>query len=170
MIEFYGTKGPYGFLSNFYLKKILIAGKEWICVESFYQAMKSLDADTQEKIRLASTPHQALAMGRKVSLRGDWNDIVGTPDLAKIFEDKQGFVVERAKDHFMYYALIAKFTQNEDLKVAVLSTGNEELIEISPTDYYWGIGRKRTGENKLGRMLQLIRSKLHNCTSIEVEK
>ncbi len=33
-----------------------------------------------------------------------------------------------------------KFSQNEDLKIFILNTGNRVLIEASPLDKVWGIG------------------------------
>ena len=57
----------------------------------------------------------------------------------------------------MFVALVAKFKQHEDLYHKLLLTGEDELVEASPTDYYWGAGQDGSGLNKLGRMLTLIR-------------
>lgn len=62
----------------------------------------------------------------------------------------------------MYTALIAKFTQRPELRDALIQTGTEELQEVSPKDHYWGLGADGSGQNKLGRMLQLVRAKLPN--------
>ena len=45
----------------------------------------------------------------------------------------------------MYEALKAKFTQNQELKRLLLGTNDRMLVEDSPVDPYWGIGKDRTG-------------------------
>jgi predicted NAD-dependent protein-ADP-ribosyltransferase YbiA (DUF1768 family) len=49
---------------------------------------------------------------------------------------------------------------NADLRVLVLGTGDEELIEDAPRDYYWGRGARGTGTNRLGAILMEVRSAL----------
>ena len=39
-------------------------------------------------------------------------------------------------------------------------TGEEELAEAAPTDFYWGVGRDGTGQNRLGHLLMRIRAEL----------
>lgn len=53
-----------------------------------------------------------------------------------------------------------KFLQNEDLKVKLLSTDNEELIEGNNWgDKVWG-KVNGVGENRLGKILMQIREEL----------
>ena len=164
MIKFYGrTNEQYRFLSNFYPAEIHI---DWLVVpttEHYYQAMKTLDPDEREAILNAPTPGKARRLGNKCTLRDDWDSVVGTEALHKLFSDDNGIVVESVKDHLMCTALTCKFTQHPDLRDALLLTGSEELVEDSPTDHYWGIGRDGTGKNKLGRMLMLIRNSLRRA-------
>jgi ribA/ribD-fused uncharacterized protein len=159
-IEFYGTKGPYGFLSNFYEAVFELEDRQWLTVEHFFQACKAITAEERQRIADAAKPRLAKKLGRACKIRPDWEESVGTPALHDKFRDEQGVVVESVKDHYMFSALIAKFNQREDLCAALYSTGEEELVEASPTDYYWGIGKDGTGLNKLGRMLQLVRAGL----------
>ena len=42
----------------------------------------------------------------------------------------------------------------------LLATGEEELIENAPGDYYWGCGRTGTGLNMLGKILMEVRNAL----------
>jgi len=62
----------------------------------------------------------------------------------------------------------SKFTQNEDLKQILLSTGDKILVEASPYDKIWGIGlsmdnddcldeSKWRGLNLLGKALMYVR-------------
>ena len=71
----------------------------------------------------------------------------------------------------VYHANIAKFEQNRNLLDYLLSTGDRELVEASPTDCIWGIGLAehdsqicdRTnwrGTNWLGQVLMQVRADL----------
>jgi hypothetical protein len=42
----------------------------------------------------------------------------------------------------------------------LLGTGDEELVENAPGDYYWGCGADGSGRNMLGRILMEVRSGL----------
>ncbi|KAJ5664258.1 N-glycosidase [Penicillium longicatenatum] len=62
-----------------------------------------------------------------------------------------------------------KFSQNEDLKLLLLETGDRELVEASPRDRIWGIGfgkdtagmrREEWGLNLLGKALMEVRARL----------
>jgi hypothetical protein len=159
-ILFYGIEGEFGFLSNFYNAIFTLEDQQWPTVEHWFQAMKATTVEDRRRVASASGPGRAKKIGRSITCRSDWENVVGTADLHGIFRDSRGVVVELVKDHYMYSALIAKFTQRSELRQALLLTGDRPLIEDSPTDYYWGRGAKGTGQNKLGRMLQLVRSKL----------
>ena len=57
--------------------------------------------------------------------------------------------------------LHSKFTQNEDLKAVLLSTGERELRERAPRDKFWGDGGKRgDGMNMMGKILMSVREEL----------
>lgn len=60
----------------------------------------------------------------------------------------------------MKMTLMAKFEQNADLKKLLLSTGNSVLVEDSPKDYFWGVGKNKTGQNMLGKLLMEVKSEL----------
>ena len=61
-------------------------------------------------------------------------------------------------------ALMAKFATHDQLQLALLKTGNEELVENAPSDYFWGCGQLGTGKNQLGRLLMEVRQtiRIHN--------
>jgi ribA/ribD-fused uncharacterized protein len=140
-IYFYSTQGEHGYMSNFSRHPIVIDGKVWPTTEHYFQAQKFAGTEHEGEIRKASGPGEAARMGRDRSrpLRKDW---------------------ESAKDNIMRVALRAKFTQHEELRVALLSTATEPLVENTTTDLYWGAGSDGTGKNMLGRLLVELRSQL----------
>lgn len=140
-IQFYGTSSEYGCFSNFAHYPIRLQGKTWPTTEHYFQAQKFPDTEHMEAIRLAKTPAKAKSMGRsrKFKLRRDW---------------------ESVKDAIMREAVLAKFTQHEDIRAVLLATGNAEIIEHTANDYYWGDGGDGHGKNKLGRILVSVREEL----------
>ena len=68
-------EGEYAFLSNFYFSPMIIDNVVYTTNEHFFQAMKSLNPKERQSIVLAPTPGKAKRLGRKVSLRKDWEDI-----------------------------------------------------------------------------------------------
>lgn len=57
----------------------------------------------------------------------------------------------------MIYQL--KYDQHPEVREYLLSTGNQELIENSPVDYFWGGGADGTGQNWIGKIWMEIRDK-----------
>jgi predicted NAD-dependent protein-ADP-ribosyltransferase YbiA (DUF1768 family) len=51
------------------------------------------------------------------------------------------------------------------LRALLLATGDEEIAESAPNDYYWGVGREGTGENRLGKIIERIRAELRAATN-----
>ena len=77
------------------------------------------------------------------------------------------------REHYVYIGCFAKFQQNPSAKTYLLSTGNSELVEASPTDKIWGIGLGKEdprihdrnnwkGLNLLGKVLMRVRAKFNN--------
>lgn len=135
---------PYGPFSNFDTKHpITIDGVVWPTTEHYFQAQKFTGTQYAEQIRLAPKPRDAAAMGRSREhpLRPDW---------------------ETVKDDIMRDAVRAKFTQHQDMKALLLSTGDAELVEHTTNDSYWADGGDGTGKNMLGKILMEIRSELSN--------
>ncbi len=140
-IYFYTKTDQYGDFSNFAKYGISMNDKWWSTVEHYYQAMKFNDTDYQEKIRKNSLPMNSARLGRsrKVKLRKDW---------------------ESVKDNVMYEAVMAKFTQHDDLRELLLSTDTAKIIEHTENDSYWGDGGDGSGKNRLGQILMRVREKL----------
>jgi N-glycosidase YbiA len=160
MIKFYGMKDQFSFLSNFYASPIVVEGVAYLSVEQCHQALKTLVPEERDEIMGSISPADAKKLGRACTVRSDWEAPVGEPALHKMFTDEHGVLVLATKDHIMYAALVAKYTQVKTLRNKLLATGQKPLVEASPTDYYWGEGMDGKGQNKLGRMLMMIRSKL----------
>lgn len=139
ILDFYSTKKPYGEFSNFGLFPITVDGKRWPTSEHYYQAHKYDIEELQERVRLAKSPYLAAKIGRdpKIPKRTDWLEV---------------------KDGIMWKALLAKFTEYDSLRELILSTGDSVIFEHTKNDCYWGDCGDRTGQNKLGKQLMMIRT------------
>ena len=140
-IYFYSTREEYGAFSNFSAHGFELDGKYWKTSEHYFQAMKFEGTEYADKVREARSPKQAaeLGRGRDFPLRKDW---------------------EKVKDDVMRQAVLKKFQTHEDIRELLLSTGDEELVEKTTGDYYWGCGTDGTGKNMLGKILMEIRTQL----------
>lgn len=145
-ILFYSTSGDYGCFSNFSAHSIRLDGQRWPTTEHYFQAQKFPNTDYQHEIRKAKSPMIAARLGRsrKVRLRPDWDS---------------------AKDNVMRKAVLAKFTQHKDLAAILLATGEEEIIEDTTDDEYWGRGSSGSGRNMLGRILMEVRAQIRGKTT-----
>jgi N-glycosidase YbiA len=140
-IYFYTTNSEYGCFSNFSPHGFELEGLYWYTSEHYFQAQKFPGTPHFEQIRLVKTPKDAARMGRERSrpLRIDW---------------------EKVKDDIMRKAVLCKFETHADIREILLSTGDKQLIEDSPIDYYWGCGKDGSGKNMLGIILMEVRDKL----------
>lgn len=172
-ILFYRSTGLYGCFTNFSRDPVEIYGRTWMTSEHAFQAMK-FHPDNPEIVELiakAETPSEAAKLGRNKDfpLRKDWdiNPPENILDQLPTFQPDDGIIrklpteplFERMKDVIMYEVLMAKFS-NPKLREVLLSTGSNQIVEDSPIDYYWGWGLSQEGQNKLGRLLMLVRTQL----------
>ena len=110
--------GDYKFLSNFYFCGVRLNGVTFPSAEHAYQAMKCSDENQRKAFVHIDSPGRAKRNGRLVDIRPDW---------------------EKVKKRVMLAAVMAKFTQNEDLAVLLTATGGRRLVEgNSWHDNYWG--------------------------------
>ena len=142
-IYFYSTRDAYGCFSNFSPHGITLKGLWWRTTEHYFQAQKFAVTPHEEAVRLAKTPKQAAEIGRDRTrpLRTDW---------------------EQVKDDIMREAVRQKFRTHKDIRQQLLDTGDEELFENAPGDYYWGIGANGSGKNMLGKILMEMREELRH--------
>ena len=141
-IYFYSHREePYGAFSNFSHHGFTLDGKYWPTSEHYFQGQKFAGTEHEEAVRLAPAPKIAADMGRDRNrpLRPDWNEV---------------------KEDVMRAALRAKFAAHPDLAALLLSTGEEEIVENAPGDYYWGVGKDGSGKNRLGVLLMELRAEL----------
>ena len=140
-VNFYHLNEPFGEFSNFAAFPIALGGQRWPTSEHYFQAQKFEDAAYRDKVRAAKSPTIAARLGRsrKVKLRRDW---------------------ESVKVGVMRAAVTAKFTQHDDLRTLLLSTGDAKLVEHTENDDYWGDGGDGSGQNVLGRLLMQLRDEL----------
>jgi len=140
-IYFYSTREDFGCFSNFSSHGFELDGHYWRTSEHYFQAQKFAGTEFEEQVREAKSPKQAAELGRRrdFPLRDDW---------------------EAVKDDVMRRAVLRKFETHDDIRAILLGTGNEELVENAPGDYYWGCGKNGTGKNMLGIILMETRDKL----------
>ena len=144
--------------SNFHPCTFVYKDVEWKSSEQCFMAMKAKyfkDDESYERILNSTTPKEAKALGRKV----------------KNFNFLWNFVSES----IMFDIVLAKFSQNDDLKRLILSDEykGKKFVEGSPSDTKWGVGMRYTnpaiddesnweGSNLLGKVLDKVREQLEN--------
>jgi predicted NAD-dependent protein-ADP-ribosyltransferase YbiA (DUF1768 family) len=171
-IYFYKPQDQFYEFSNFAKCNFTIDNVTYFCIESYYQSQKfTHEPEYMKIVKNADSPMKAKLLGRQSKnyrFANKWVlDKVNNNELIFDIIDQSiknnirvrpdwGFV----KDEIMFNGLLAKFSQNIQLKNLLLSTKNATIIENSPKDYYWGIGKKGTGKNMLGKLLMKVRSEL----------
>ena len=128
------------FLSNFWPCQISMDYAVYPAVEHAYQAAKTLDPDQRARLRRTRSPGAAKHLGKRVTLRPDWDDI---------------------KVEMMRQLIRQKFTSSSVLTTLLLATGDRELIEGNYwRDTFWGQCPVGTGHNHLGKILMKVRAEL----------
>lgn len=140
-IYFYKINEEYGCFSNFAHYGFELDGKWWMTSEHYFQAQKFYNTKYEEIIRLLDNPMKAAEMGRNrnLPLRKDWEEV---------------------KDGIMKKAVLEKFKQNKEICKVLFSTGEENIVERTTNDYYWGCGKDGSGKNMLGIILMEVRKEL----------
>ena len=152
IICFHNPDEENGYLSNWYRSEFTLDGMSFSSMEQFMMYQKAIcfgDVKIAEKIMKTDDVAEIKALGRQVSGYDDhwWNGV---------------------RQVIVYDGLIAKFTQNEALKVKLKCTGESVLAECAVKDNIWGIGlsmkdsdrydrTKWKGENLLGYTLMMVR-------------
>ena len=158
-VRFYKSWDRNGALSNFSPHPVRMPrawGEDgektsWPTVEHFYQAQKfsgvadPAAADAMARILAASAPEEAARIGRSLQrarpelIRGDWNEV---------------------KLEVMRAAIRAKVDAHPAAAALLRSTGDAEVVEDSPHDAVWGVGRRGDGTNLLGKTFMKLREEM----------
>lgn len=155
IVCFHNPDEENGFLSNWCYSPFSVGEHEFSCMEQFMMYRKAIcfeDSITAEQILAATDAAYIKELGRKVSNYNEnvWNGL---------------------RQLIVYEGLLAKFSQNEEFRNRLLSTGDAILAECAVKDCIWGIGLSMTdpgrfnitswrGQNLLGYTLMMVRDKL----------
>ena len=140
-IYFYKEFGPLGYLATYSNHGFCLDGIYYKTSEHYYQSKKFKNQRIRKKIISCATPKEASMIGRNRS-----NKLIKNWRLIKC--------------DIMYEAVIYKFLANPSIRQELLSTGNEEIVEETIKESFWGCGPDHNGENNYGKILAIVREKL----------
>lgn len=155
VICFHNPDEENGYLSNWYLSEFSVDGIRFSSMEQYMMYKKAeyfKDEIIAAEILKANDVAYIKSLGRSVAGYNEnyWNGI---------------------RQIVVYNGLMAKFSQNEQLKALLLATGDAILAECAVRDRIWGIGVSMTdpdrfdrdkwkGQNLLGYALMIVRGAL----------
>ncbi|HRH85847.1 MAG TPA: NADAR family protein [Rubrivivax sp.] len=145
-IKFYrANEEPYGRFSNLFKRSIVFEGETFETSEHAYQAGKPRKPQVRAWILAAPSPALVAMAAHGLywwDIRSDWSKIK----------------FDRMRD-----VLRAKFSQHDDLRELLLSTGDARLVEAAtvatPVNRTWG-EVNGVGKNMLGKLLMEVREEL----------
>ena len=146
---------PPSFFSQWTLSPFTVDIVEYSCAEQFMMVSKARlfgDDSTLSATLATDHPREHKRLGRQVR-----------------HFDHNTWLHERA--NIAFRGNLAKFSQNENLRLALLHTGERRLAEASPYDNIWGIGLRASdyrafsphtwrGSNLLDQTLEHVRTTL----------
>ena len=155
VVCFHKPEEENGYLSNWYRSKFMVDGTVFSSMEQYMMYKKAVcfhDKEIADKILMTDDVVEIKALGRLVANYNDnyWNGV---------------------RQIIVFEGLFAKFSQNEDLKSQLKTTGDKLLAECAVRDRIWGIGlsmkdpdrfviHKWKGQNMLGYALMMVREQL----------
>ena len=155
VICFHNPNEENAYLSNWYPSPFTVEKKNFSSMEQFMMYRKAIcfgDEAVAKNILSTDDASQIKALGRQVSNYDEhiWNGI---------------------RQIVVYKGLLAKFSQNKNLKDRLKFTGEAILAECAVKDIIWGVGlsmkdpdrldkTKWKGQNLLGYTLMMVRERL----------
>lgn len=155
IVCFHNPDEENGYLSNWYPSKFTVNNINFSSMEQYMMYKKAVcfgDKKTADKILVTDDVAEIKALGRLVANYNEshWNGV---------------------RQIIIFEGLLAKFSQNEDLKKQLKTTENCILAECAVNDKIWGIGLsmndtnrfevdKWNGQNLLGYALMMVRERL----------
>lgn len=155
IICFHNPNEENGYLSNWYPAPFKIGNVEFSSMEQFMMYRKAIcfcDEVIAKKILSTDDVAEIKSLGREVSNYDEhvWNGV---------------------RQIVVYEGLLAKFSQNRDLRDRLKDTGGAVLAECAVKDLIWGTGlsmkdpnrfdmSKWRGQNLLGYTLMMVRERL----------
>ena len=155
VICFHNPNEENGYLSNWYPSPFTVEKKNFSSMEQFMMYRKATcfgDEAVAKNILSTDDASQIKALGRQVKNYDEhiWNGI---------------------RQIVVYKGLLAKFSQNKNLKDRLKFTGEAILAECAVKDLIWGVGlsmkdpdrldkTKWKGQNLLGYTLMMVRERL----------
>ena len=155
VICFHNPNEENGYLSNWYPSSFTLDGVAFSSMEQYMMYRKAVcfgDEKVAAQILAMEDVAEIKALGRLVSGYDEslWNGV---------------------RQIVIYEGLLAKFSQNPDLRKQLKGTGQAFLAECAVKDRVWGIGlsmhdsdrldrAKWQGQNLLGYALMMVREKL----------
>jgi ribA/ribD-fused uncharacterized protein len=153
-----------GIYSQWYKAEMTINGNKYNTCEQYMMHQKALlfeDEEVANAVMRESNPKAQKSLGRKI----------------RNFDDQKW---KQNCMRIVYEGNLAKFSQNPELKAALLSTGDKILVEASPLDFIWGIGMhfddegvdnpaNWKGTNLLGQAISLVKQELKSLQVISLD-
>ena len=155
VVCFHNPSEEIGYLSNWYPCRFTVEGVDFSSMEQYMMYKKAVyfgDKAVAAQILATDDVAEIKALGRLVANYSEryWNGI---------------------RQIVVFTGLLAKFTQNDDLKAQLSATKDSVLAECAVRDTIWGIGLsmkdpdrldidKWKGQNLLGYALMMVRERL----------
>lgn len=155
VIGFHNPDEENGFLSNWYLSEFTVDEIVFTSMEQFMMYKKAVCFNDKEIAK------QIL----------ETNDVACIKKLGRLVSGYNDSVWNGIRQIVVYEGLIAKFSQNDELRKKLKDTKDAILAECAVQDRIWGIGlsmndsnrqylEQWNGQNLLGYTLMMVRDRL----------